>query len=106
MRNPMAPTDENLIAGGKLYMNDCVGCHSAPGKPASEFGATFYPPAPQFAAAGAQYTEAELFWVAKHGIRRTGMFEQTSYSDAQLWQLAVFIARIRNLPGAVTKAVH
>ena len=25
--NPVAPTDENLIAGGKIFMNDCAGCH-------------------------------------------------------------------------------
>src|SRR5271167_1868161 len=43
MQNPLAPTDETLIAGGKLYLNDCVGCHGAPGKAASKFGATFYP---------------------------------------------------------------
>ena len=27
MPNPIAPTDENLIAGGKLFSNGCAGCH-------------------------------------------------------------------------------
>ena len=27
MPNPIAPTDENLIAGGKLCSNGCAGCH-------------------------------------------------------------------------------
>jgi len=31
--NPVAPTDENLIAGGKLYLNECAGCHGTPGSP-------------------------------------------------------------------------
>jgi thiosulfate dehydrogenase len=29
--NPVAPTDENLIAGGKIYLGECAGCHGIPG---------------------------------------------------------------------------
>src|SRR4029077_13984578 len=54
--SPLAPaTDADVSAGGKLYLNDCVGCHGEPGKPQSHFGATFYPPAPQLATAGTTY---------------------------------------------------
>jgi cytochrome c553 len=85
-----------------LYFNDCVGCHGAPGKPPSDFGATFYPPAPQLARDGTQYSEAQIFWIAKHGIRRTGMSAQaSSYSDQKLWLLAGFISRITSLPPRV-----
>src|SRR5215472_10351774 len=28
--NPVLPTDDNLIAGGKLFINDCSGCHGDP----------------------------------------------------------------------------
>jgi mono/diheme cytochrome c family protein len=102
LRSPLAANDETLIAGGKLYLNDCVGCHGAPGKPPSDFGATFYPPAPQLARDGTQYSESQIFWVAKHGIRRTGMSAQGPYySDQKLWSLAAFISRITNLPPSV-----
>jgi mono/diheme cytochrome c family protein len=102
LNNPQTPDDDALIAGGKLYLNDCVGCHGAPGKPASDFGATFYPPAPQLARDGTQYSEAQIFWIAKHGIRRTGMSAQaSSYSDQKLWLLAGFISRITSLPPRV-----
>ena len=36
-RSPGPAGDDTLIAGGKLYLNDCVGCHGEPGKPPSEF---------------------------------------------------------------------
>jgi mono/diheme cytochrome c family protein len=107
LRNPQPEGDESLIAGGKLYLNDCVGCHGAPGKPPSDFGATFYPPAPQLALDGTQYSEAQIFWVAKHGIRRTGMSAQGPYySDQKLWLLAGFISYITNLPPQVRTGIE
>ena len=105
--NPSPAGDDTLIAGGKLYLNDCVGCHGEPGKSPSEFGLTFYPPAPQFPRLGTDYSVAEVFWIAKHGIRRTGMAAQaSSYTDQQLWTLATFITRMRNLPPNVAKAIE
>jgi len=107
LKSPLPAGDETLIAGGKLYLNDCVGCHGAPGKPASDFGATFYPPAPQLAREGTQYSEAQIYWIAKHGIRRTGMSAQgSSYSDEHLWQLAAFISHITSLPPRVRDALQ
>jgi mono/diheme cytochrome c family protein len=106
LKSPIHSTDETLIAGGKLYLNDCVGCHGAPGKAPSDFGATFYPPAPQLARDKTTYSEPEIYWVAKHGIRRTGMSEQgSSYSDEHLWQLAAFIGHITTLPPEVRAAL-
>jgi mono/diheme cytochrome c family protein len=107
LKSPIPSSNEALIAGGKLYLNDCVGCHGAPGKPPSDFGATFYPPAPQLARDGTSYSEPEIYWVAKHGIRRTGMSEQgSSYSDEHLWQLAAFIRQITALPPQVRSALE
>lgn len=107
IENPLPHSDDVLVAGGKLYMDDCVGCHGAPGEPPSHFGATFYPRVPQFPQIGSQYSQAELFWVAKHGIRMSGMYPQAPhYSDSDLWKLAAFIGRMRNLPPSVAKAIR
>jgi len=106
LESPLPASEENLIAGGKLYLNDCVGCHGAPGQPRSAFGATFYPPAPQFALDGTTYSETQIYWVAKHGVRRTGMSAQgSSSSDEHLCLLAGFISRVRDLPPRVRSAI-
>jgi mono/diheme cytochrome c family protein len=103
--NPVTPTDEHLIAGGKIYLNECSGCHGAPGKP-DESSTTLFPPIPQLPAAGTEYTEAQIFWIAKHGIRRTGMFANGKWdSDEKLWTVAAFIKRIRSLPPQVQEAL-
>ena len=98
---PLPASNENLIAGGKLYLNDCIGCHGKPGE-ASTYGVTFTPKAPQFAEVETGLSEAQMYWVAKHGIRRTGMFSQGEYPDASLWKLVQFIHRARSLPPEVS----
>ena len=105
--NPLPDSEATIIAGGKLYMDECVGCHGEPGQPPSPFGLSFYPPVPQFPQVGSQYSQAELFWVAKHGIRMSGMFPKSPhYSDDDLWKLVSFISQIRNLTPSVKTAIQ
>jgi mono/diheme cytochrome c family protein len=103
--NPVSPTDENLIAGGKLYINECSGCHGAIGK-SGGISDSLFPPIPQLSSAGTEYSEAQIFWIAKHGIRRTGMFANGKWdSDQKLWTIAAFIKRIKSLPPNVREAL-
>lgn len=98
--NPVPPTDANLIAGGKIYRNECAGCHGTPGKP--ESGDSLYPPIPQLPVTGTTYTESQIFFVAKHGIRLSGMFANGKWdSDEKLWTVAAYIKRIKSLPPGV-----
>ena len=102
--SPVPPTDD-LIAGGKIYQDECSGCHGAQGKP-DESSTTLFPPIPQLPTAGTEYTEAQIFWIAKHGIRRTGMFANGKWdSDEKLWTVAAFIKRIKSLPPHVQEAL-
>jgi mono/diheme cytochrome c family protein len=104
--NPVQPTDENLIAGGKIYQGECSGCHGSPGKMRKEAD-SLNPPAPQLPEVGTEYSEAQIFWVAKHGIRRSGMFANGVWdSDQKLWTVAAYIYRIKNLPPRVTEEME
>jgi mono/diheme cytochrome c family protein len=104
--NPVQATDENLMAGGKMYQDECAGCHGTPGK-ARKWAETLNPPAPQLPEVGTEYSEAQIFWVAKHGIRRSGMFANGAWdSDQKLWTVAAYIYRIRNLPPRVAEEME
>lgn len=104
LQSPLPNDDQTLIAGGKLYLVECGGCHGEPGKP-SDFGATFYPPVPQLAQTPTRYSEPQIVWLAKHGVRRSGMgAEGTSYSDTDYWRLAAFIRQLKQLPPHVLEA--
>jgi mono/diheme cytochrome c family protein len=101
MPNPVPATDENLIAGGKIYLNECSGCHGAPGK-AESISDSLYPPIPQLAANGTTYTESQIFFVTKHGVRLSGMFANGKWMpDEKIWTVAAYVKRIKALPPRV-----
>jgi mono/diheme cytochrome c family protein len=105
LTNPIPTTDEGLIEGGKQYRGECAGCHGTPGKQ-QKFPGGLNPAAPQFPTEGTEYTEAQVFWVAKHGIRRTGMFSNGLWdSDKELWEMAAFIKRMSKLPPTVLEGL-
>lgn len=105
VQNPMLPTDENLIAAGKLYLNVCAGCHGKPGK--ARDNPVGYPPPPQFFQAGTKLSEPELCWIVKHGIRNTGMSAYGPfYTDEKMWSLAAFVKRMNNLPSTVLEGIQ
>ena len=102
---PLSPTDATLIAGGREYLNQCAGCHGTPGKE-RQWASPLNPDAPQLPSVGTEYTRAQIFWVAKHGIRRTGMFANGVWdADSVLWPIATFISRIKDLPPAVRESL-
>lgn len=81
------------------YHAMCVTCHGAPGRSASEIGQGLNPAPPDLTLERVQRrTDAELFWILKHGIRMTGMpaFGPT-HSDEELWALVAFLRRLRTL---------
>lgn len=105
MPNQFPPTEETLIAGGKMYLNECAGCHGSLAKP-DEFPGALFPGAPNLPVVGTEFTESQVFSVAKHGVRRTRMFANGMWdSDEKLWKVAAFISRIRSLPPSVSAAL-
>jgi thiosulfate dehydrogenase len=97
--------DDMLVIGGKLYVRGCQGCHGEFGKPFAENHGS-YPPIPQLPYSGTPYTEPQIYWVVKHGIRMTGMSAYGRfYSEEQLWSIAAFLQRIRSLPPGVAERI-
>jgi cytochrome c553 len=93
LRSPVPPTDVNLITGGRMYMEQCARCHGTPGSEQKS------PSTPSLHEISAQYTESQIFWIAKHGIRWTAMPADTQDdSDEELWALAGYIKRNSRLP--------
>jgi thiosulfate dehydrogenase len=103
-KNPVEPTEENLVAGAKLYLDHCAGCHGLPSNPESEFARSFYPPVPEFFKEAPDMSDSQNFYAIQHGIRWTGMPAWSkTLTDAQIWQVATFLANTEKLPPAARK---
>ena len=106
-KNPVPSTEENLVAGAKLYYNHCAGCHGAPSSPETQFGKSFNPPVPQFFKDAPDMPDNENFYVIQHGVRWTGMPAwNKTLSDEQIWQLVTFMSTIGKLPPAALKELE
>lgn len=86
-------------------MMGCMGCHGELGKSYQE-DRDHFPPVPQLPHKGTSYSEPELYWIVKHGIRMTGMSAYGPfYSEKQLWELAAFLHQINKLPPEVAESL-
>ena len=101
--NPYPPTEENLLRGLKLYQMGCSECHGVPGQK-NAYGEAFYPPVPQFAVHAPGRSEAEIYYIVKHGVRNTGMAAWgNTIDDEQIWKISAFLNRLDNLPQPVAR---
>ena len=103
--SPPPANDDDIVAGGKLYVLGCQGCHGELGGAFQEDN-DLYPASPQLPHAGTQYSEPELYWIVKHGVRMTGMSAYGPfYSERELWSLAAFLHRIDKLPPGMIEKI-
>lgn len=106
-KNPIQATNENLLAGANIYMNNCAGCHGLPSNPNSQFGHSFYPPVPQFFKNSPDMPDNQNFYVVNHGTRWTGMPSWgKTLSESQIWMVVTFLGHIEKLPPAALKALE
>ena len=72
------------------YHDMCRLCHGAPGYKSDDFSWGLYPGPPGMTSGYIQkeFTEVEIYWIVKHGIKMTGMpaFGNT-HTERQLWGL-------------------
>jgi len=98
---PIPPAPPNLKVsiedGDKLYGTECAACHGLGGNNPTDAGRWMYPRAADLTSREVQqYSDREIFWIVKNGIRLSGMpaFGKVE-SDEHIWDLVHFV---RTLP--------
>lgn len=105
---PPIPADEaNLLAGARVYREQCAVCHGLNGQPETPIGKGMFPHPPQLFVDGVtDDPPGETYWKAANGIRLSGMPGfKGSLSDTQLWQVSLMLANADKLPASVKTAV-
>jgi mono/diheme cytochrome c family protein len=100
------PSEDNLLAGARIYRERCVECHGSPSGTASAAAQGMYPPPPQFFDRKVMGNDpvGQNYWIVANGIRLTGMpgYRQ-SLNDQQLWQVSQFVSHRGSLPASSTE---
>lgn len=106
--NPLPSTDDNLIAGMKIYDMNCAQCHGNLKYQPSPLEHKMYPPPPQLLLDPLDDPEWHTFYAVRTGVRYTGMpawdrvlDPDQKKSDEEIWQVTAFLSRVEKLPPAV-----
>lgn len=87
------------LAGFCIYETHCAACHGAAGVAREKWTGGMEPGPPYLLDATSDWTPPQLFWIAKNGIKMTGMPSwRESLSDGQLWEVVGFLEALRQLP--------
>ena len=106
-QNPIQPTNANLLDGARLYRDKCADCHGRPDNPESDYGESFYPPAPQFMKIRPHLSDSQTFYIIRCGVRRTAMPAWGKImADSEIWQVVTLLDNLDNLPLAVGQELH
>ena len=88
-----------LLVGFCSYETHCVACHGAAAVAREKWVGGMEPSPPYLLDATSKWTPPQLFWIAKNGIKMTGMPSwRDSMSDGQIWDIVAFIESMRKLP--------
>lgn len=100
-RRGIPPAPINLQAsieeGDKLFGTECAACHGLDGHKLTDAGRWMYPRAADLISPEVQqYSDRELFWIVKNGIRLSGMpaFGRVE-SDEHIWNLVHYLRTLR-----------
>jgi|ERR1700674_2017387 mono/diheme cytochrome c family protein len=98
---PSPPTDMetsmSISEGRSLYGQKCAMCHGTDGRKPADTGRLMYPQSPDLQSPAVQgYSDRELFWIIKNGIRFSGMPGIGKIEiDEHIWNLVDYIRAIR-----------
>lgn len=99
---PQAPPyDARSVAIGQMaYGGECANCHGVDGRTPTDIGRWMYPRTLALDSAQVQqWSDAELFWIVKNGIRLSGMpgFGKI-HKDEQIWHLVHYVRSLGTPP--------
>lgn len=88
--------DTGLVSAAGHFRQACQVCHGAPGALPSPAMQAATPRAPDLAKTAAHYSDRELFWIVRHGVKYTGMpaWPATDRPD----EVARMVGFLRQLP--------
>ena len=107
--DPLMLDDANLLAGVRVYRDNCAPCHGLPKHQETAIAQGEFPSPPQLFEPNQMVTddpEGITHWKVTNGIRLSGMpgFDKT-LSDTERWQVTMLLAHADKLSPVLQKAL-
>ncbi len=103
-----ATSGAGLAEGKTRYGVECAACHGMDGHTLTDSGRWMYPRAADLTSpAVQQYSDRELFWIVKNGIRLSGMpaFGKVE-TDERIWAIVQYVRSLRSFAPPVREATQ
>jgi|SRR5579885_1084306 len=101
---PLELNERALLAGARVYADNCALCHALPDQPQSAIAQGMFPKPPQLFK-GKGVTDdplGESYWKIENGIRLSGMPSfKGNLTENQIWQVVLLVANADKLSPAV-----
>ena len=95
-----------LVSAAGHFAAQCAVCHGAPGERPSPVMQAATPPAPDLAVNAKEWTDAQLFWILKHGVKFSGMPAwPVQDRDDEVRRMAAFVRRLPGMTPAAYRAL-
>lgn len=92
--------------GAGHFHGNCAVCHGAPGTTASPVFDQMRPKPPDLAHAALDWSDVQLFWIVKHGLKYTGMPAWTARQrDDEVWPVVAFLRQLPALDAGAYRAL-
>jgi mono/diheme cytochrome c family protein len=89
-----AASAADVLAGQRLYTDNCAGCHGDDRRVSIWGVAGFYPRVPQLLKTPTTLEREQMFVAIKFGVRYSGMGGwQGMMNDADIWRITAFLAQ-------------
>lgn len=84
--------------GQQLFDRHCSNCHGAPGQAPEAYAQLLQPLPGPLTRAASQWRPQELYWIARHGVKMSGMPGwEGRLDDAELWAIVAFLQQLPQL---------
>src|SRR5690606_19440027 len=97
---------DDVVSAAGHYAATCAVCHGAPGEPPSPVMAEMTPPAPDLVVTVPTWSDEQLFWIIKHGVKFTAMPAWPALDrDDEIARMTAFVRRLPSLEPAEYRAL-
>ncbi|MEH3103317.1 MAG: c-type cytochrome [Sphingomonas phyllosphaerae] len=104
-KDPIA-TDGGLVSAAGHFAAACASCHGAPGQRPSPVMQKAMPPAPDLSVNARQWTDGQLFYILRHGVKYSGMPAWAAPKrDDEIRRMVAFVRRLPGMTPAQYRAL-